>query len=143
MNPRPLHWKCGLLTTGPPGKSQARPFGGISDSSLPLTPRVPSISKSSLSHHHHQRPVHATVTSPLVDCLWFPFCLLTIQHQHKASTAAVLASPLPYAPQTQQWVPAQDLTSSCKALHSPARRQSPFCYRLLSFPSCPCLFVVV
>ena len=20
-NPRPLHWKCGVLTTGPPGKS--------------------------------------------------------------------------------------------------------------------------
>ena len=22
LNPRPLHWKCGVLTTGPPGKSR-------------------------------------------------------------------------------------------------------------------------
>ena len=47
LNPCPLHWKYGVLTTGPPGKSQARPCGGISDSSLPLTPRIPAISKSS------------------------------------------------------------------------------------------------
>ena len=25
-NPHPLHWKCGFLTTGPPGKPQALYF---------------------------------------------------------------------------------------------------------------------
>ena len=93
LNPCPLHWKYGVLTTGPPGS----PPPGPVEASLTLLFLSPLESQPSAnplrSRHHQQQPVHVTVTSPLDDCLRFPLCLLTIQYQHKANTAATSVSP--------------------------------------------------
>ena len=89
LNPCPLHWKYGVLTTGPPGKFQARPCGGISDSSLPLTPRIPAISKSSplspsppaaCPRHRHLSPGCLSPV-PLVP----PYHSVSTQSQHSSS----------------------------------------------------------
>ena len=41
LNPRPLHWKCGILNTGPPGKSVSWPIFHIKEMcTVSLSPRI-------------------------------------------------------------------------------------------------------
>lgn len=90
--PTPLHWKYGVLSTRPPVKSQARPFGGISDSSSypqsqpsanpPLSP-----SPAAACPCHHQLSPWMTASGPLL-CLSFS--------TNTADTVAASVSHLPY-----------------------------------------------